>query len=127
MNSKECLKKYKFNLPIPPTVNHFHKPAIVRGKLRIVKSKDVKAYQREVILMIRAMGLHRENIAKPVTLSLTFHKATAHKYDVSNFLKAIEDGLVKAGFLEDDHWIEYGFIRKGAAAKAPFVELIVEA
>ncbi|AUR98963.1 endodeoxyribonuclease, partial [Vibrio phage 1.259.O._10N.286.48.F4] len=74
--------------------------------------------------LIRAMGLHRVLINEPVRFGVTFHPKTSARYDVSNFLKAFEDGLQMAGFLVDDHWIEYDFINKGEKdAKNPRVEI----
>lgn len=117
-------KRYYLNLPIPPTTNHYHVPR--KGQKGLTKSSAVRAYQRDVILLIRSMGLHKENISQPVRLSLTFRPPTRRKYDVSNFLKALEDGLVKGGLLEDDHWIEYDSINKGEpSGGAGFVEVTV--
>ena len=59
------------------------------------------------------LNLSEELIERPVLISLVIHPRTNAKFDVSNYLKAYEDALVKCGFLEDDHWIEYVSIRKG--------------
>lgn len=77
-------------------------------------------------MLIRSMQLHREQIAQPVIVGLTFYKQDNRRYDVSNFIKVLEDGLVKSGFLEDDHWIEFSHIRKGEPDKKnPRVEIVV--
>lgn len=114
---------YYLELPIPPTVNHFHVPR--RGGKGLTKSSKARAYQRDAIILIRAMNLHKENIKKPVKLKLVFHPKTKARYDVSNFLKVLEDSLVKGGFLEDDHWIEYDGIYKGETSPNHFVEIFV--
>lgn len=59
------------------------------------------------------MGLAGEGILSPVTISLVMHHKMNVRYDVSNYLKAYEDALVKCGFLVDDHLIEYASIKKG--------------
>jgi Holliday junction resolvase RusA-like endonuclease len=82
-------------------------------------------YFKEVGAIIRQLGLHKENIAQSVVISLVLHPRTLARYDVSNFLKAYEDALVKAGFLEDDHWIEYGSIKKGDKIKGGLLEVVV--
>lgn len=77
-------------------------------------------------MLVRSMGLHKAMIDEPVRLGVTFYPKTAARYDVSNFLKAFEDGLQMAGFLVDDHWIEYDFINKGEKdAVNPRVEIQV--
>lgn len=64
-----------------------------------------------------SLGLSGEAIDQPVIISLIMHPRTLAKFDVSNYLKAYEDALVKCGFLVDDHWIEYGSIKKGEKVK----------
>ena len=112
---------YEFEIPWPPTANHFHQPVVMRKGKRVyarnVTSKEVEAYQKEVKRIMDELGLSGEMIAQPVTISLMMHPKTNHKFDRSNFLKAYEDALVKCGFMEDDHWIDYGYIRKGEKVK----------
>lgn len=108
---------------MPPTTNHYHVPR-KNGK-GVTKSSKIRVYQRDVILLIRSLGLHRENIAQSVRVSLTFKPKTKARYDVSNFLKALEDALVNGGLLEDDHWIEYDSINKGELSKFGEVDVII--
>lgn len=121
---------YKFELPWPPTSNHFHQPIAFRknGKVlaRNITSKEVDKYQAEVKKVMDELMLSGEMIEKPVLIHLKLHPKTNHKYDCSNFLKAYEDALVKCGFFEDDHWIEYGSIRKGEKVKGGKIVVIVE-
>ncbi|AHJ87866.1 RusA-like Holliday junction resolvase [Vibrio phage PVA1] len=111
------MKTYEFTLPWPPTSNHFHQPVVMRKGRKVyarnVTSKDVKKYQKEVKRIMDELGLSGEMISQDVVVSITMHPKTNHKFDRSNFLKAYEDALVKCGFFEDDHWIDYGYIRKG--------------
>lgn len=120
---------YEFTLPWPPTSNHFHQPIpFKRGNkwlARNITSKEVEAYQVEVRKIMEELMLSGEMIEKPVLINLTLHPKTNHKYDCSNFLKAYEDALVKCGFFEDDHWIEYGSIRKGEKVKGGKIEISV--
>ena len=86
---------YEFDLPFPPSINSYR--ACVRN--RLITSKKGREYFREVAAIIRQLGLHKENIAQSVVISLVLHPKTLARYDVSNFLKAYEDALVKAGGL----------------------------
>ena len=113
---------YEFDLPFPPSINSYR--ACVRN--RLITSKKGREYFREVAVIIRQLGLHKENIAQSVVISLVLHPKTLARYDVSNFLKAYEDALVKAGFLEDDHFIEYGSIKKGEKIKGGMLNVTAE-
>jgi crossover junction endodeoxyribonuclease RusA len=102
------MSDYDFELPMPPSINTYR--ACVRN--RLITSKKGRDYFAQVAMFIRKFRLDNENIKQRVMICLTIHPKTNHKYDVSNYLKAYEDALVKCNFLEDDHWIEYGYIKK---------------
>lgn len=104
---------YAFSLPFPPSVNSLR--ACVHG--RMITSKKGREYFKEVERVMIGLGLHGEGITGQVVVSLVMHAKTLRKYDVSNFLKAYEDSLVKCNFIEDDHLIEYGSIKKGEKIK----------
>ncbi len=119
------MSDYEFQLPWPPTVNHFHQPVMIKGRTRNIKSKGVKAYHKQVKILMDKLGLSGEMIEERVSISLVMHPKTNHKYDCSNFLKAYEDALVECKFLEDDHWIEYDSIKKGEKVKGGMLEVKV--
>lgn len=98
---------------MPPSINGYR--ACVRN--RLITSKRGREYFKEVQERMDELGLSNEMIERRVLIFLTIHPRTKAKFDCSNYLKAYEDALVKCGFLEDDHWIEYGFIRKGEKIK----------
>lgn len=107
------MSDYSFTLPWPPSINSLR--ACVRN--RLITSKKGRGYFLEVQSVMDELGLSGEMIERKVIISLEMRPPTLRKYDCSNFLKAYEDGLVKCGFLEDDHWIEYGRIKKGEKLK----------
>lgn len=100
---------YEFDLPFPPSVNTLR--ASVRG--RLITSSAGRKYYKAVAERMAELGLSGEGISSPVTISLVMHHKMNVRYDVSNYLKAYEDALVKCGFLVDDHLIEYASIKKG--------------
>lgn len=105
--------EYEFELPMPPSINGYR--ACVRN--RLITSKRGREYFKEVQERMDELGLSNEMIERKVLIHLTIHPRTRAKFDCSNYLKAYEDALVKCGFLEDDHLIEYGSIRKGEVVK----------
>ena len=104
---------YDFEIPMPPSINTYR--ACVRN--RLITSKRGREYFKEVQEKMDMLMLSGEAIDQPVRIHLTIHPRTRAKFDVSNYLKAYEDALVKCGFLEDDHWIEYDGIVKGEKVK----------
>lgn len=107
------MSDYEFTLPFPPSINTYR--ACVRN--RLITSKKGREYFDAVKAQMKALGLCDEGIERPVVISLIMHPRTLAKFDVSNYLKAYEDALVKCGFFVDDHWIEYGSIKKGDKIK----------
>ena len=112
---------YEFILPMPPSINGYR--ACVRN--RLITSKRGREYFVAVQNAMDELKLSGEMIGQPVIIYLTIHPRTRAKFDVSNYLKAYEDALVKCGFLEDDHWIEYGGIKKGDVIKGGMLKLKV--
>ena len=110
---------YEFDLPMPPSINGYR--ACVRN--RLITSKRGREYFVAVQDAMDELKLSGEMIEQPVTIHLTIHPRTRAKFDCSNYLKAYEDALVKCGFLEDDHWIEYSGIKKGEVIKGGLLKL----
>ena len=110
---------YEFDLPMPPSINGYR--ACVRN--RLITSKRGREYFVAVQVAMDELKLSGEMIEKPVMVSLIIHPRTRAKFDVSNYLKAYEDALVKCGFLEDDHWIEYSGIKKGKVIKGGLLKV----
>lgn len=112
---------YKFELPWPPSVNSLR--ACVRN--RLITTKRGRDYFALVSKKMDKLGLSGEGIADRVVIGIMMHPPTLRKYDVSNFLKAYEDALVKCGFIDDDHLIEYSFIGKGEKIKGGKLDISV--
>lgn len=114
---------YSFTLPWPPTLNHYRTSLIFRSKnsgkeySKLVTSKKGREYSQRVGHNIIDLGLNNEAINQPLYIGLYMHPPTANLFDCSNFLKAYEDALVRAGFLVDDHWIQYAYTLKGEKVK----------
>lgn len=115
------MSDYEFTLPQPPSINGYR--AVARG--RLITSNRGRDYFVAVADIMKGLNLDNEMIEQKVLISLVIHPRTLAKFDVSNYLKAYEDALVKCGFLEDDHWIEYGSIRKGEKVKGGLLKVRV--
>ena len=115
------MSDYEFELPLPPSINTYR--ACVRN--RLITSNKGREYFDLVRCRMNDLGLSGEMISQPVVIRLVMHPRTKAKFDCSNYLKAYEDALVKCGFIEDDHWIEYGSIRKGEKIKGGLLKVSV--
>lgn len=115
------MSDYEFSLPFPPSVNSIR--ACVRN--RLITSKKGREYFETVKQIMDGLNLSNEMIDKPITVRLVMHPPTLRRYDVSNFLKAYEDGLVKCGFIKDDDLIEYGYIKKGEKTKPGRIDISI--
>lgn len=113
---------YEFELPQPPSINGYR--AVARG--RLITSKRGRDYFSAVADIMKSLNLDNEMIEQRVLISLVIYPRTLAKFDVSNYLKAYEDALVKCGFLEDDHWIEYRSIIKGEKIKGGMLKVKID-
>lgn len=102
-------------LPFPPTVNHAYNPVPFPGpgsrkcrcgkkwNARILLSTAGKAYCSEVARQVELQGSPR--ITGLVLAHLVISPPDRRRRDLSNYLKVLEDSLVKAKVLEDDSYI----------------------
>lgn len=121
------MSDYKFEIPWPPTVNHYHQPAVIRGKVRIVKGKDARQYAKTCESHLAEIGIYNERIPEDTLLSMTLilHPPTNRKYDVDNRTKGIMDALSNANFYADDSQISQLKIIKGEKVKGGSVEVFI--
>ena len=117
---------YEFNLPWPPTVNHYHQP-IRRGKgVRIIKGAKAREYTKLTGKVIDALGLSGEAISGHVSISITLHPPTLAAYDVDGRPKGILDALTEAGFWLDDSQVQRMMVEKGEKVKGGMVVVKVD-
>ena len=115
------MPEYEFSLPWPPSLNNYR----YSHNNRLFTSKKGRDYHKAVKEKILELKLNKEDLDQPLLFSLILFPSSKRKFDCSNFLKAYEDALVNAGFLKDDHWIEYGGIRKGPVIKGGKMDIKV--
>ncbi|MTH96559.1 RusA family crossover junction endodeoxyribonuclease [Roseibium sp. RKSG952] len=84
------------SLPFPPSVNAMYRNVSGKGR---VKSADYKKWEKQAGFLI--LEAKPRPHTGPVRISYTFG-AKSGRWDMSNFIKAIEDLLVTHGLIEDD-------------------------
>lgn len=70
------------------------------GKPMIIQSKQYLSFERDCAYFLKRFARH---IATPINLKCLFYVDTKRKRDLTNFLEAIDDVLVKYQVVEDDN------------------------
>lgn len=95
----------KITIPMPP-VTKKNSMRIVRnrktGKRRIMPSQQSTDYEAEAVWHCKRARVQRP-IEEPVEVKCLFYMPTRRKVDLTNLLESIDDVLVRAGVLKDDH------------------------
>lgn len=93
------------NIPLPPVtkknsqrIMHSSKT----GKPFIMPSQQYRDYEAKAAWYCKKAGVQIP-IEAPVEVTCLFYMPTRRKVDLTNLLEAIDDVLVKAGVLKDDH------------------------
>lgn len=93
--------QFRFVIPlVPRTKKNSQRIMVGPGGRRIVApSEAYKAYERDAAWFI-PKGVC---IDEPVNIKAIFRMPTRRRVDLTNLLEALDDVLVKAGFLTDDN------------------------
>lgn len=92
---------YKFEMPWPPTVNHWHQPC----RNRIIKGAKAREYESKAVAHLKALKLSGEALSSKLRVRLTLHPPTLARYDIDNRTKGIFDSLSSANFWVDDEQV----------------------
>lgn len=71
------------------------------GRPFIAPSPQYKAYEAACLVQIPARA--RQRIDSPINARYVFYMATRRRVDLTNLLESMDDILVRANVLEDDH------------------------
>ena len=92
-----------FTIPLTPISKKNSQQILINkatGRPFIMPSKQYKEYERDAM---RFIPKGWEAINYPVNVKCVFYMPTRRKVDLTNLLEAIDDIMVKAGVLQDDH------------------------
>lgn len=117
-------KEIYLYLPWPPSANNSKIPVCRAGKTRMVSSNALTHYHWLVFKRVRTT--RRAKVEPPYLIELCFHAPDKRRRDIANFEKAVIDGLVLAGAIEDDHKIDTLILRRGDPyPEDPHVEVFI--
>ena len=92
-----------FTIPLKPVSKKNSQQILINratGRPFIMPSKQYKQYEKDAMNFI-PKGM--EAIDYPVNVRCEFYMPTRRKVDLTNLLEAVDDIMVKAGLLQDDH------------------------
>lgn len=72
------------------------------GKRRIMPSEQYQDYEDEAVWHCKKVRVQRP-IEEPVEVKCLFYMPTRRRVDLTNLLESIDDVLVSAGVIKDDH------------------------
>ena len=120
------MSDYEFEMPWPPTVNHYHQPARIGKGARIIKGAKARQYAEMADKYLETMDLCDINLSERLSVKLTLHPPTLAKYDIDNRTKGVFDALSNANFWADDEQVDRLSIRKAEKIKGGLVIVRVD-
>lgn len=95
----------KITIPLPPVTKKNSQRIMHSSKTGasfIMPSQKYIDYEEEAVWHCKKAGVH-EPIDYPVEVKCLFYMPTKRRVDLTNLLEAVDDVLVRAGVLKDDH------------------------
>ena len=105
----------------PPTGNHYKKPTVRAGHLHWYLTTEAKAWYATVSGIVAGRHLDGERFS----LAYSVYTATKRRTDLDNYLKCLQDSLVQAGAIEDDHLIVHLVGSKDYDKDSPRTEVVL--
>jgi Holliday junction resolvase RusA-like endonuclease len=96
------MSAYRVWLPFPPSANNLFSQGVVKGKVRRFPHPRYKRWQATALVLLAAARHIPHPIRQPVVIDLALTPRDNRRRDASNYVKAVEDALVKARILADD-------------------------
>ena len=92
-----------FTIPLKPISKKNSQQILINratGRPFIMPSKQYKQYEKDALQFIPKGW---ETIDQPVNVKCLFYMPTRRNVDLTNLLEAVDDIMVRAGLLKDDH------------------------
>ena len=95
-------------LPFPPTANHFKAAIVVKGRARMILTKQAREYKAKVDEILWQAGLMPSS--GPISVSVSVFRPR-RVGDLDNSLKVVIDCLKGAAFYDDDQIVRLHALR----------------
>jgi len=119
----------KFTIPIQPHTKKNSQRIIINPRTKhpmIIQSAIYKQYEKDCKFFMPKI----ETINEPVNIKYTFYRKDKHLCDLSGFIQAMDDILVKYGVIADDNFnivVGHDFSRVMIDKENPRVEVEISA
>ena len=94
----------RYHIPLPPVTKKNSQQILVNratGRPFVMPSKKFKQYEQSANPFLKKLPVP---IDHPVNVKCLFYLPTNRRTDLTNLLEAVDDLLVSAGILVDDHY-----------------------
>lgn len=91
-------------LPEPPSANRYWRSIAIKGRVRVLLSKEARAYRKAVegaVWEAAPAGLRKVFHGYPVSVSITWYRARKSG-DLDNRIKQVLDALKGSVYTDDD-------------------------
>lgn len=114
-------------LPWPPSVNHYWRHAVIKGRAQVYTSAEGKAYRTAVheSVLQHAPGQRKADTGR-IQVGIMAYVPDRRARDLDNINKALLDALVHAKVFEDDSMIDRLTIERGPVVKGGKVRVFIE-
>ena len=95
---------YQYTIPLAPVTKKNHQQILTNrktGKPFVAQSTAYKRYEQAAGYFL--VPKPKSPLEGPCEVVAVFYMPTARRVDLTNLLEALDDVLVEAGVLEDDH------------------------
>jgi crossover junction endodeoxyribonuclease RusA len=90
-------------LPWPPSINHYWRSVIIKGKIRVLISAEGREYRAEVL---RLLGASAAILECRLSVHVKAYMPDNRRRDLDNIFKSAGDSLTHAGIWADDSQID---------------------
>ena len=114
-------------LPWPPSINHYWRRVMIRGKPRTLLSERGRQYRKDATRAIALCSSYRPAQSfgdARLSVTITAYEPDRRERDLDNLLKAPLDALAHCGVYADDSQIDVLTIRRELDREHP--HLLVE-
>lgn len=110
----------RFDLPYPPSVNHYY----ILVNNRKVLGKRGREYREEVERIVSQTKC--KTLEGRLSVSIRAHMPDRRKRDIDNVLKCLLDSMEKAGVFLDDSQIDRLVIQRCPVIKGGLISISIE-
>jgi len=99
------MAEIKYTIKIPPVTKKNHQQILINkttGRPFVMPSKQYKQYEKEAMWFLKPRP--PRPIECRVNIKCLFYLPTRKRTDLTNLLEAVDDLLVHAGIIADDHY-----------------------